>query len=180
MYGARISIVCRCEVRAVSFRELTTARFNSVQCSGAARKRALRVHVAAAGPFKQLATRAHRTDPLSGGNESTRRCIICRGTPRAAKLVAQLSVTRVCVATTVHTAAVDIPLTETILVPAFSRASPRLIAWKIIGERGFSFAPAAIRNRAFIAIVSGRCVGSPFERRSFVFVESGTLRFLTA
>lgn len=138
MYGARISIVCRCEVRAVSFRELTTARFNSVQCSGAARKRAHRVHVA--GPFKQLATRAHRIDPLSGGNESTRRCIICRGAPRAAKLVAQLSVTRVCVAT----AAVDIPLTETILVPAFSRASPRLIAWKIIGERGFSFAPFVI------------------------------------
>lgn len=31
MYGARISIVCRCEVRAVSFRRLTTARFNSVR-----------------------------------------------------------------------------------------------------------------------------------------------------
>lgn len=87
----RISIVCRCEMRAVSFRELTSARFNSVRACASAWKCGGRYtcwiymwicmytsYIAA--HTMERASRIHRIDLLSGGNESTGRCIICRAT----------------------------------------------------------------------------------------------------
>jgi len=104
----RISIVCRCEMRAVSFRELTSARFNSVRLRAHPRESAtactcwMRAYTCTIlqASFCKLRIRwsancgvVHRIDLLSGGNESTGRCIICRATH--AKVAAQLSNARV-------------------------------------------------------------------------------------
>lgn len=111
----RISIVCRCELRAVSFRELTSGRFNSIRLRGHRRVRVRRYAPAGCActhihtyiydrksHIRWSANRrvVHRIDLLSEGNESTSRCIICRVTH--AKVVAQLSNTRVRVCVRVY------------------------------------------------------------------------------